>query len=66
MLIKESIKNKGKKGNNEKIYKSIIKYYFDDKNEYEIAEEEKTTQQAINKSLNKALKNLEKKLKNCD
>ncbi len=31
MLIKESIKNKGKKGNNEKIYKSIIKYYFDDK-----------------------------------
>lgn len=42
----------------------IKKYYFDDKNEYEIAKEEKTTQQSINKSLNKALKNLEKNLKN--
>ena len=30
LLIKESIKNKGKKNNNQKIYDGIIKYYFGD------------------------------------
>ena len=33
----------------------IIKYYFQGKNEYEIAQEEGTTQQAINKTLNQAI-----------
>ena len=45
----------------------IKKYYFDDKNEYEIAMEENTTQQAVNKSLAKArlkLKQILKKIKN--
>ena len=42
----------------------IKKYYFEDKNEYEIAIEENTSQQAINKSLKNALKKLEKILKN--
>ena len=32
----------------------IKKYYFEDKKEHEIAEEENTTQQAVNKSLSKA------------
>ncbi len=41
----------------------IKKYYFDEKNEYEIADEENTSQQAINKSLNLAIKNLKKFLK---
>lgn len=36
----------------------IKKYYFDEKNEYQIAEEENTTQQAVNKSLILARKNL--------
>ena len=42
----------------------IKKYYFDDKNEYEIAREEATTQQAINKSLKIAKEKLKKFLKN--
>lgn len=29
----------------------IIKYYFEDKNEYEIAKEENTSQQSVNKSI---------------
>lgn len=41
----------------------IVKYYFDDKNEYEIAREENTTQQAINKSLKKAREKLKDFLK---
>lgn len=41
----------------------IKKYYFDEKNEYEIAMEENTSQQAINKSLKHAIKNLKKFLK---
>lgn len=32
----------------------IIKYFFEDKNEYEIAREENTSQQAVNKSLSQA------------
>ena len=32
----------------------IIKYFFEDKNEYEIAKEENTSQQAVNKSLSQA------------
>lgn len=39
-------------------------YYFDELNEYEIASLEKTSQQAINKSLNQARKNLKEFLKN--
>ena len=42
----------------------IIKYYFEDKNEYQIAEEEKTTHQAIHTILVRAIKNLKKILKN--
>lgn len=41
----------------------IIKYYFDDKNEYEIAEEEGTTHQAVNKSLKQAREKLRQILK---
>lgn len=36
----------------------IIKYYFENKNEYEIAEEENTTQQAVHTILKRALENL--------
>lgn len=36
----------------------IKKYYFDDKNVYQIANEEKATHQAISKSLKEALKKL--------
>ncbi len=36
----------------------IKKYYFAEKNEYEIAREENTTQQAVNKSLRMAVKKL--------
>ena len=42
----------------------IIKYYFDDKNEYEIAKEEGTTHQAVNKSLKQAKEKLKEILKN--
>lgn len=42
----------------------IKKYYFDGKNEYEIAKEENTTQQAVNKSLTKARLKLKQILKN--
>lgn len=41
----------------------IIKYYFDGKNEYEIATEENTTQQAVNKSLKVAKDKLKEILK---
>ena len=41
----------------------IKKYYFEDKNEYEIAKEENTTQQAINKNLHQAIKKLKEILK---
>ena len=41
----------------------IKKYYFADKNEYEIAREEKTTQQAVNKSLRNAIQKLKEILK---
>lgn len=41
----------------------IKKYYFDDKNEYQIAKEENTTQQAVNKSLNLARIKLKEILK---
>ena len=41
----------------------IKKYYFEDKNEYEIAKEEFTTHQAINKSLICARKKLKEFLK---
>ena len=41
----------------------IIKYYFDGKNEYEIAMEESTTQQAVNKSLKVAKDRLKEILK---
>ena len=41
----------------------IKKYYFDDKNEYQIAEEEGTTQQAVNYTLTSARNNLKKILK---
>lgn len=41
----------------------IKKYYFDDKNEYQIAKEENTTQQAVNKSLNQARMKLKEILK---
>lgn len=42
----------------------IKKYYFDGKNEYEIAKEEGTTHQAVNKSLKNAKEKLRKILKN--
>ena len=42
----------------------IKKYYFEEKKEYEIAEEEGTTQQAINKSLRQARQKLKEILKN--
>ncbi len=42
----------------------IKKYYFEDKNEHQIAEEEKTTQQAINYTLTIARNNLKNYLKN--
>lgn len=42
----------------------IIKYYFEDKNEYEIALEEGTTHQAVNKSLRQAREKLKEILKN--
>lgn len=42
----------------------IKKYYFDDKNEYQIAEEERTTHQAIDQSLKIGRENLKKFLKN--
>lgn len=41
----------------------IKKYYFDELNEYEIAKEENTSQPAIHKSLDKAIKNLKEILK---
>lgn len=41
----------------------IVKYYFDDKNEYEIAKEEGTTHQAVNKSLKQAREKLKEILK---
>lgn len=41
----------------------IKKYYFDDKNIYQIADEENTTHQAISKSLNESLKKLKEILK---
>lgn len=41
----------------------IIKYYFDDKNEYEIAKEEGTTHQSVNKSLRQAREKLKEILK---
>lgn len=42
----------------------IIKYYFEGKDEYEIAQEEGTTQQAINKTLKQAIIKIKKILKN--
>ena len=42
----------------------IKKYYFDDKNEYQIAEEERTTHQAIDQSLKIARENLKINLTN--
>ena len=42
----------------------IKKYCFEEKKEYEIAEEEGTTQQAINKSLRQARQKLKEILKN--
>ena len=42
----------------------IVKYYFNDKNEYEIAKEEGTTHQAVNKSLIQARTKLKDILKN--
>lgn len=44
--------------------KRVIKYYFEGKNEYEIAIEEGTTQQAVNKSLKAAKDKLKDILKN--
>lgn len=41
----------------------LIKYYFEGKNEYEIAKEEGTTQQAINKSLKQSIEKLKEILK---
>lgn len=41
----------------------IKKYYFAEKNEYEIAKEEHTTQQAVNKSLRLAIQKLKEILK---
>lgn len=42
----------------------IKKYYFDGKNEYQIAIEEHTTQQAVNKTIKVAKEKLKKFLKN--
>ena len=42
----------------------IEKYYFEERKEHEIAKEEETTQQAINKSLNSARQKLKEILKN--
>lgn len=41
----------------------IKKYFFDDKNEYVIANEEHTTQQAVNKNLKQAIQKLKEILK---
>jgi DNA-directed RNA polymerase specialized sigma24 family protein len=41
----------------------IKKYYFADKNEYVIAKEESTTQQAVNKTLKQAIQKLKEILK---
>ena len=41
----------------------IKKYYFADKNEYVIAKEENTTQQAVNKTLKQAIQKLKEILK---
>lgn len=41
----------------------LKKYYFAEKNEYEIAKEEHTTQQAVNKSLRLAIQKLKEILK---
>ena len=42
----------------------VKKYYFDGKNEYQIAIEENTTQQAVNKTLKLAREKLKEILKN--
>ncbi len=42
----------------------IKKYYYEEKNERQIAEEEKTSQQSVNKSIRNGLDNLKKILKN--
>lgn len=42
----------------------IVKYYFEDKNETQIAEEEGTTHQTVHTILVRAIKNLKKILKN--
>ena len=42
----------------------IIKYYFESKNEYEIAKEENTTQQSVHISLSRAKEKLKEILKN--
>lgn len=42
----------------------IIKYYFESKNEYEIAKEENTTQQSVHVSLSRAKGKLKEILKN--
>lgn len=42
----------------------IKKYYFDNKNEYQIAREEKTTHQSVHIILERGIKNLKKILKN--
>lgn len=42
----------------------IIKYYFEDKTEQEIADEENSTQQAVHTILERAKENLKKILKN--
>ena len=42
----------------------LIKYYFDNKNEYQIAKEEGTTQQSVHIGLDRARKKLEEILKN--
>ena len=61
-LIKEELKNIiNMLSDTQK--RRIIKYYFYEKNEYEIAYEENTTQQAINKSLQLALEKLKKMIK---
>lgn len=61
-LIKEELKNIiNMLSDTQK--RRIIKYYFYEKNEYEIAYEENTTQQAINKSLQLALEKLKKIIK---
>ena len=42
----------------------IKKYYYEEKNERQIAEEENTSQQSVNKSIRNGLDNLKKFLKN--